>query len=141
MKKHSKLIGAAAAGMLAVLAVATPASASTYTVTYPGTHTGDLCTDEPNYCDGSASFVRDGDHLLVWDNNADGHSVMVMYYRSDSGDTQIKDWNQYGKGSRFDINMNLPENGWVEYRVCLGEYAAQTYDMNSCSGWLHESAA
>ncbi|MGW1813697.1 hypothetical protein ACWCQM_09010 [Streptomyces sp. NPDC002125] len=141
MKKHSKLIGAAAAGMLAVLAVATPASASTYTVTYPGTHTGDLCTDEPNYCDGSASFVRDGDHLLVWDNNADGHSVMVMYYRSDNSSTLIKDWNQYGKGSRLDINMNLPESGWVEYRVCLGEYGTQTYDMNGCSGWLHESAA
>lgn len=140
MKKHSKLIGAAAAGMLAVLAVATPASASTYTVTYPGLHAGDLCTDEPNYCDGSASFVRDGDHLLVWDNNADGHSVMVMYYRSDSGDTQIRDWNHYGKGSRLDINMNLPEEGWVQYRVCLGEYGSQTYDMNSCSGWKTENA-
>ncbi|GJF35073.1 hypothetical protein KNE206_77730 [Kitasatospora sp. NE20-6] len=141
MKKHSKLIGAAAAGMLAVLAVATPASASTYTVTYPGTHTGDLCTDEPNYCDGSASFVHDGDHLLVWDNNSDGYSVMVMYYRSDSSDTLIKDWNHYKAGSRLDINMDLPESGWVGYRVCLGNYAAQTYDMNSCSGWLYEDAA
>ncbi|MFE9820039.1 hypothetical protein [Streptomyces sp. NBC_00236] len=141
MKKRSKLIGTAAAGMLAALAVAGPASASTYTVTYPGTHTGDLCTDEPNYCDGSASFVRDGEHLLVWDNNADGHSIMVMYYRSDNSGTQLRDWNQYGKGSRLDINMSLPESGWVEYRVCVGEYPTQTYDMNSCSGWLHESAA
>ncbi|TXS34526.1 hypothetical protein EAO71_00990 [Streptomyces sp. ms191] len=141
MKKHSKLIGAAAAGMLAVLTVATPASASTYTVTYPGPHAGDLCTDEPNFCDGSASFVRDGDHLLVWDNNEDGHSVMVMYYRSDSGNTQIKDWNHYKVGSRLDINMNLPEDGWVEYRVCLGDYSTRTYDMNSCSGWLHEGAS
>jgi hypothetical protein len=140
MKKHFKLIGAAAAGMLAVLTVASPASASTYTVTYPGPHAGDLCTDEPNFCDGSASFVRDGDHLLVWDNNSDGHSVMVMYYRSDTAD-MIKDWNHYGLGSRLDINMNLPEDGgWVEYRVCLGEYGSRTWDMISCSGWKHESS-
>jgi hypothetical protein len=140
MKKHSKLIGAAAAGMLAVLTAASPASASTYTVTYPGPHAGDLCTDEPNFCDGSASFVRDGDHLLVWDNNSDGHSVMVMYYRSDT-DGMIKDWNHYGLGARLDINMNLPEDGgWVEYRVCLGEYGPRTWDMNSCSGWKYESS-
>ncbi|MEU6088057.1 hypothetical protein ABZ865_14770 [Streptomyces sp. NPDC047085] len=148
MKKRSKAFGAATAGLLAVLAVATPASAATYTVTSSAPHTGDVCTVNPYYCHGSASFVKDGDHLLVWDNNSDGHSVVVRYIRSDDGGARHDDWNHYGAGTKLDINMDLPEGqwpqAWIEYEVCLGEYN-NGYDatimLDTCSGYRIEDTA
>ncbi|WUD78383.1 hypothetical protein OG937_45070 [Streptomyces sp. NBC_00510] len=139
MKKRSKILGAATAGLLAILALATPASASTYTVSPSDYHAGDLCVTP--FCAGSASFVKDGDHLLVWDNDYDGHSVVVKYIRSDDGGAVHKDWNHYGSLTKLDINMNLPESGWVEYEVCLGEYGTESVDLASCSEWKLEYAS
>ncbi|MCX4549794.1 hypothetical protein OG204_17750 [Streptomyces sp. NBC_01387] len=141
MKKRHVLASAAGAAVLAVLPLASTASAADYTVTYTsGPHTGDTCTWS-NSCAGSASFVHAGDHLLVWDNAADGHSVVVEYERSDVGGSDyIRDWNSYGKYAKLDVNMNLPEDGWITYRVCLGEYGSRTVLRDTCSSFLWESA-
>ncbi|MDI9831350.1 hypothetical protein [Streptomyces sp. KAU_LT] len=144
MKKRSKAFGAAAAALLAVLAVDTPASAVTYTVTTSAAHAGDVCTVNPYYCHGSASFIKDGDHLLVWDNNSDGHSVVVRYIRSDDG-KRYDAWHHYGAGKRLDVNMDLPEgkwpNAWIQYEVCLGEYNGgnkPSIMFETCSDYMIE---
>ncbi|MEU0128952.1 hypothetical protein [Streptomyces sp. NPDC006289] len=141
MKKRMAITSAAGAAILAVLPLAGTASAAEYTVTYTtGPHTGDKCTWS-NSCAGSASFVHDGDHLLVWDNAADGHSVVVEYERSDVGGSDyIRDWNHYGKYAKLDINTNIPEAGWITYRVCLGEYGSRSVLRDTCSSFLYESA-
>ncbi|MEU7207133.1 hypothetical protein AB0B06_01885 [Streptomyces sp. NPDC044989] len=138
MKKRTAFVSAASAAALAVLPLAGTASAATYTVTYPsGPHEGDRCTEAPR-CSGSTSFVRDGDHLLIWDNAADGHSVVVLYERSDLGYRTV--WNHYGKYHRLDVNMNLPESGWISYKVCLGEYGSGEILEYTCSPYNWESA-
>ncbi|MFF2013929.1 hypothetical protein ACFVWY_33365 [Streptomyces sp. NPDC058195] len=97
-------------------------------------HVGDLCTSN-NYtaCDGSASFVKVGDHMLIWDNEADGHSVVVEGSRSDG--LKLRKWNHSGSDGdgKVDHNLNLPENGWIRYKVCLGEYGSKDTLENTCS--------
>ncbi|MFD5041227.1 hypothetical protein ACFWNI_29695 [Streptomyces sp. NPDC058377] len=141
MKKRTALAGAASAADLTVLPLAGIASAAEYTVTYTsGPHTGDKCT-WANSCAGSASFVHDGDHLLVWDNAGDGHSAVVEYERSHVGGSDYtRDWNHYGKYAKLDVNMNIPEDGWITYRVCLGEYGSRQVLRDTCSSFFWESA-
>jgi hypothetical protein len=59
-----------------------------------------------------------GDHLLVWDNAADGHSAVVEYLRNDeNGDDYLRAWNYYGKYYKLDVNMNLDrDGGYISYR-------------------------
>ncbi|MCG5435247.1 hypothetical protein [Micromonospora foliorum] len=85
--------------------------------------------------------MRDGDHLYVWDNKADGHSVVALYSRSDTGNQSNATWNHYGAGTRLDHNMDIPEGGYIIYRVCLGEYADQIVLDWTCSPLKKESAA
>ncbi|AZM77503.1 hypothetical protein D1J63_23100 [Streptomyces sp. KPB2] len=141
MKKRTAFVGAASAAALAVLPLAGTASAVEYTVTTESApHKGDRCT-YANSCAGSASFVHDGDHLLVWDNAADGHSVVVEYERSDENGTDyLRAWNYYGKYHRLDANMNIPEDGWISYRVCLGEYGSRKVLKDTCSAFNWEEA-
>ncbi|MGC0382506.1 hypothetical protein [Streptomyces sp. SAI-129] len=147
MKKRTMLVGAIGAAALSVVPMAFTASAAEYTVTYVGAkHVGDVCTVHGFYrttdCYGSASFVHDGDHLLVWDNAADGHSVVVEYLRSDeNGDDYLRAWNYYGKYDRLDVNMNLAEDGgYISYRVCLGEYGTRKVLSDTCSEFNFEFA-
>ncbi|WP_328560346.1 hypothetical protein [Streptomyces coelicoflavus] len=145
MKKRTALVAAASAAALAVLPLAASASAAEYTVTYVGAkHEGDVCTSHgwTHDCYGSASFVHDGDHLLVWDNAADGHSVVVEYLRDDeNGDDYLRAWNYYGKYDRLDVNMNLAEDGgYISYRVCLGEYGSRKVLSDTCSPFNFEWA-
>lgn len=139
MKKRSAVVSAVTAAVFAVLVAASPASAVTYTVTLSDFHAGDTCTTP--WCDGSASFVKNGDHLLVWDNRSDGHSAVVKYIRSDDSSGQHVVWNYYGVNHRLDIHMDLPESGWIDYEICLGEHATKTINLSSCSGWVIEDAS
>lgn len=136
-----RIRGLAASGLVAcALTVITTPTAS-------ATHIGDRCS-EPD-CAASASFVKNGDHLYVWDNKADGHSAVAEYTRSDTGgeDGQLnRAWqNQGAEEGPHDQNMNIPENGWIRYRVCIGEYrsdASERYIIdNSCSDWKKENAS
>ncbi|SFB58633.1 hypothetical protein SAMN05216266_12263 [Amycolatopsis marina] len=105
-------------------------------------HVGDVCT-VPG-CNGSASFVRNGEHLYVWDNKADGRSVVAEYERSDA-DQLGRAWNARGAGSSpTDHNMSMPERETITYRVCLGNYSTNAPDRvvheGTCSGWYTEPA-
>ncbi|MFG3554252.1 hypothetical protein ACGGAQ_07690 [Micromonospora sp. NPDC047557] len=114
---------AAVAAAFATIAIASPAQAAD-TWTKTGPHAGDVCTyPMKTGCDGSASFVHDGEHLYVWDNVADGNSVVAEYWREDVGIGQRNlAWNHYGAGTRLDHNMNMAEGVGIRYRVCLGDY-------------------
>ncbi|MCX4967027.1 hypothetical protein [Streptomyces sp. NBC_00654] len=105
-------------------------------------HVGDLCTSN-NYttCAGSASFVKAGDHMLIWDNKADGHSVVVTGSRSDG--LPLEKWNHSGSDGdgKVDHNLNLPENGWIRYKVCLGEYGSGNILETTCSVSKTENAS
>ncbi|MGA8112472.1 MAG: hypothetical protein WCA46_02285 [Actinocatenispora sp.] len=115
-------IGLALSGSVTASAAVTPA------------HVGDVCT-VGNNCAGSASFVHDGDHLYVWDNASDGHSVVAQYMRSDSSNQWNQAWNHSGAGTSIDHNMDIPESGWIKYQVCLGEYGSQSVIDSTCSPW------
>ncbi|GAB3282483.1 hypothetical protein [Parasphingorhabdus pacifica] len=105
-------------------------------------HIGDRCSTPD--CAGSASFVKNGDHLYVWDNKADGHSAVAEYTRSDVGQFN-RAWNYSGNNTRIDHNMNMPENGTIRYRVCIGEYSSNADERyvidGSCSDWKEERAS
>ncbi|MCD9145708.1 hypothetical protein [Streptomyces albireticuli] len=97
-------------------------------------HIGDLCTsNDYTTCAGSASFIKAGDHMLIWDNKADHHSVVVTGQRSDGRPLEL--WNHSGSDGdgKVDHNLNLPENGWIRYKVCLGEYGTKDVLENTCS--------
>jgi len=59
----------------------------------------------------SASFIKHGEHLYVWDNKADGHSVVATYMRWDTSNQMNHAWNHYGAGTRYDHNMSIAEEG------------------------------
>lgn len=131
------------------LAAATAAAGALMAITVPAAsadHIGDRCSTPD--CAGSASFVKNGDHLYVWDNKADGHSAVAVYTRSDTGgeDGQLNHaWNYRSAGSRIDHNMNIPEKGWIRYKVCIGDYDSDASKRDvidsSCSDWKKESAS
>ncbi|HEY3506465.1 MAG TPA: hypothetical protein VGN37_27210 [Actinocatenispora sp.] len=143
MRRLAGALAAGAVGATMALLFATPALADTWESS--GFHDGDICTYVGNVndgsCRGAAAFLRDGDHLYVWDNLADGHSVVADYARSDTPSQDNEAWNHYGAGTRLDHNMDIPENGWIKYRVCLGEYSSRSYVSGTCSDWFTESAA
>ncbi|GIH20797.1 hypothetical protein Raf01_89690 [Rugosimonospora africana] len=119
-------------GIGLALAIAGPASADPYVSS--DYHAGDVCTVGDN-CAGSASFIHYGDHLYLWDNDADGHSVVVKYMRSDTGNQQNTAWNEHGAFTRSDHNMDIPESGWIKYQVCLGEFGGKDILDDTCSPW------
>ncbi|MFG3554251.1 hypothetical protein ACGGAQ_07685 [Micromonospora sp. NPDC047557] len=145
MKRKGLLRAAAAsAAAIATLVLSGPAQAAGDTWTSSASHIGDLCTTGGvtlGPCYGSASFVHNGDHLYVWDNKADGHSVVVLYNRSDTGGQMNVTWNHYGAGTRLDHNMDIPESGYIIYRVCLGEYGDRIVLDWTCSPYKKEYAA
>ncbi|MFD9390961.1 hypothetical protein ACFWBB_09550 [Streptomyces sp. NPDC060000] len=72
--------------------------------------------------------------------------MVVKYIRSDDGGAQHKDWNHYGAMHKLDLNMNLPESGWIEYEVILGEYDSNKDGngivmLETCSGWSVEDTS
>ncbi|SFB58626.1 hypothetical protein SAMN05216266_12262 [Amycolatopsis marina] len=132
----------AASALLVAAGAGTAAAAATGTA---GVHRGDVCTQPSQSCSGSASFVRHGEHLYIWDNAGEGRQVAVEYERSDVSQ-KGQAWNARGFASEpTDHNMNMPENATIKYRVCLGVYDADegTRYINylSCSAWKTERAS
>ncbi|MBB5120187.1 hypothetical protein AF335_17160 [Streptomyces eurocidicus] len=105
-------------------------------------HVGDRCTsDDYTTCAGSASFIKEGDHMLIWDNKADGHSVVVIGDRSDGLPLKLRNHSGSEGDGKVDHNLNLPENGWIRYKVCLGEYGSKNVIENTCSASKTENAS
>lgn len=133
---------AVSAALVGILTIGSPAYAAD-SWTSSSYHEGDVCTTGVSLprCNGSASFVKNGDHLYVWDNKADGNSAVVRYYRSDVNGLAGVAWNYHGAGTRVDHNMDIPENGWINYEVCLGHYGDRTVFSWTCSDYLYEKAS
>jgi hypothetical protein len=82
---------------------------------------------------GSVWFFSYGEHLQIYDELADGHSVVVFDQRQDLCCTWYSGWNHGGEGSVKDYDLNMPEGDWINYYVCLGEYATKTIVPGTCS--------
>lgn len=76
------------------------------------------------YQGGSARFGEIGDHLYLCDHRSDHHGVGVdVGYYNDSG-KWVDDWYWIGGGSGDcrDINLEVKEDTWVFYTVCLADH-------------------
>ncbi|MFD6620241.1 hypothetical protein ACFWFB_33925, partial [Streptomyces albidoflavus] len=141
-KRMIRAGGAVSAALVGLVMASGPAHAAD-SWTSSGYHVGDVCTTGVSLppCNGSASFVKDGDHLYVWDNEADGNSAVARYYRSDVNGLAGEAWNYHGAGTRIDHNMDIPENGWINYQVCLGRHGEGLVFDWTCSNYYVEDAS
>jgi len=91
---------------------------------------------------GEATFAPAGEHYYIYDRKADGHSVVVVNYRSDRSPTgPYYGWNPNGaNGDPVDYNLDMPEGTAVTYYVCLGEFGDREVLWNTCGATHHATA-
>ena len=90
-------------------------------------------------CAGRATFTSLGEVFHVFDQVADGHSAVALYWLPDgSGPTMI--WNSNGNGTSVTADLELPEGSWLTYRVCLGEGGPKTVMLETCSAPITDYA-
>ncbi len=90
-------------------------------------------------CAGRATFTSLGEIFHVFDQQADGHSAVVLYWLPDgSGPTML--WNSSGNGSDVSFNLELPEGSWITYRVCLGEGGPKQVMLETCGPQITDYA-
>jgi hypothetical protein len=90
-------------------------------------------------CAGRATFTSYGEIFHVYDQLADGHSAVALYWLPDgSGPTMI--WNSSGNGSDVTANLELAEGSWITYRVCLGEGGPKTVMLETCGAPITDYA-
>lgn len=116
--------------------------AAVATLTVAGASAADAdssrCTVDSG-CAGRATFTSLGEIFHVFDQKADGHSAVVLYWLPDgSGPTLI--WNSNGNGTEVTANLELPEGSWISYRVCLGEGGPKTVMTETCGAPLTDYA-
>lgn len=90
------------------------------------------CSLPSGTCAGKVTFQSYGEHLLINDRAGDGHSAVVLYWRSD-GSGPYYGWNASGTGTQVDVNLELAEGEWIFYKACVGEYGTRTLISGSCS--------
>ncbi|WP_164002975.1 hypothetical protein [Pyxidicoccus caerfyrddinensis] len=69
------------------------------------------------------SFDSYGDHLVVKDVAADGHSAVGVLYSYQTG-SYYACWNPNGSGTVKDCNFNFYEGTWVAFIGCIGEHGS-----------------
>jgi hypothetical protein len=90
-------------------------------------------------CAGRATFTSLGEIFHVYDQNADGHSAVALYWLPDgSGPTMI--WNSNGNGTNVTANLELAEGSWITYRVCLGEGGPKQVMLETCGAPITDYA-
>src|SRR5256885_11622566 len=90
-------------------------------------------------CAGRATVQSYGEVFKVYDQVADGHSAVALYWLPDgSGPTMI--WNSNGNGTVVTGDLELPEGSWITYRVCLGEGGPKTVMLETCSAPITDYA-
>jgi hypothetical protein len=96
------------------------------------------CTADAG-CAGRATFTSYGEVFRVFDQNADGHSAVALYWLPDgSGPHMI--WNSTGNGTEVTANLEFPEGAWVTYRVCLGEGGPKQVLIATCGAPITDYA-
>ncbi|WPB76906.1 hypothetical protein KYC5002_49005 [Archangium violaceum] len=68
------------------------------------------------------TFNSYGDHFVVQDTAADGHSALVQIL---NGGTASTCRNNLGAGRTVDCNYNFAEGRTILFRACVGEYGAR----------------
>jgi hypothetical protein len=109
------------------LAVAVPAAADT-----------SRCTSDAA-CAGKTGFKSYGEVFTVYDQKADGHSAVLLYWLPDGTGPHLV-WNANGNGTTVTADLELPEGSWVTYRACLGEYGTKTVLEATCGGSITDYA-
>jgi hypothetical protein len=123
--RKALLIGAAVAGLTVMGASAAQADSS-------------RCTSDSG-CAGRATFTSYGEVFHVYDQLADGHSAVALYWLPDgSGPHMI--WNSGGNGTSVTANLEFAEGSWVTYRVCLGEGGPKQVLLNTCGPTITDVA-
>ncbi len=90
-------------------------------------------------CAGRATFTSLGEIFHVFDQSADGHSAVALYWLPDgSGPTMI--WNSTGNGTDVTANLELAEGSWITYRVCLGEGGPKQVMLETCGAPITDYA-
>lgn len=127
MPHARKVLLVAAASIAAVTLTASAADADS-----------SRCTADTG-CAGRATFTSLGEIFHVFDQLADGHSAVVLYWLPDgSGPTLI--WNSNGNGTDVTANLELPEGSWITYRVCLGEFGPKQVLLATCGAQITDYA-
>jgi hypothetical protein len=71
-------------------------------------------------CAGKGTFASYGEVFTGYDQSADGHSAVLLYWLPDGSGPYLV-WASGGNGTHVTANLEFPEGSWVTYRVCLGE--------------------
>jgi hypothetical protein len=96
------------------------------------------CTSDAG-CAGRATFASYGEVFTVYDQRADGHSAVALYWLPDgSGPHHI--WNSTGNGTSVKGDLELPEGSWITYRVCLGEGGPKQVLTATCGATITDYA-
>lgn len=112
---------------LALLAAGTPAYADS-----------NRCTSDSG-CAGKATFASYGEVFTVYDQKADGHSAVLLYWLPD-GIGPVYVWNHSGNGTNVKADLELAEGSWVTYRMCLGEYGTKEILTATCGAPITDYA-
>lgn len=90
-------------------------------------------------CAGKATFASYGEVFTVYDQKADGHSAVVLYWLPDGSGPHLI-WSSGGSGTNVKANLEFPEGSWVTYRVCLGESGPQEILQSTCGATVTDFA-
>jgi hypothetical protein len=90
-------------------------------------------------CAGRATFTSYGEVFRVYDQNADGHSAVALYWLPDGSGPHMV-WNSTGNGTEVTANLEFPEGAWVTYRVCLGEGGPKEVLTDTCGATITDYA-
>ncbi|HEY2674300.1 MAG TPA: hypothetical protein VGJ07_28525 [Rugosimonospora sp.] len=81
----------------------------------------------------SVSWDPDGEHYYLEDSACDGHSAVIVNFRSDLNPSgPYYGWNPDGCYTTKDYNLNMPEGTTVWFQACLGEYGTRTVLWDTC---------
>lgn len=90
-------------------------------------------------CAGKVTFTSYGEVFKVYDQNADGHSAVALYWLPDGSGPHLI-WNSGGNGTVVTANLEFAEGSWVTYRACLGEYGARDVLESTCGATITDYA-
>ena len=118
--------------------IALAATTMTVTAATPALADSSRCTSD-SACSGRITFQSYGEVFKVYDQKADGHSAVLLYWLPDgSGPHRV--WNPNGNGSSVTANLEFPEGDWVTYRACLGEHGPKEILESTCGAPITDYA-
>ncbi|WP_326767486.1 hypothetical protein OG978_25860 [Streptomyces sp. NBC_01591] len=94
------------------------------------------CADQ---VDSRSCFFHDGDWFAIEDTDADGHSAVVKWWVTSAFDENAPKlrsgyiWNIDGNNTLRYKNKDLPENEYVWFQTCTGEWSTHKLTSGSCS--------